>query len=83
MNDSYYSWFFSEKHTFFCKCEICKIMKNIGFTAHQTKMIIRGMQSCHLSGGDAGGTYSDFETEALPDAIEEMEKIFKENKNDH
>jgi len=64
--------------------EIDKIptLELLGFTELQSKMIVAGLRSAHLSGGDGGGPYSDFDDEAFPEAIEEMHDIKAlENKN--
>lgn len=50
---------------------------SLGFSENQSLSIIKGLESCHIDGGDAGGTYTRFEQEALPDAIDEIEKYLK------
>lgn len=59
----------------FCGCDICERFKKLGFNSNQANMVIRGLRSAHMDGGDAGGPYSDFCDEALVNALDVMEEI--------
>lgn|SRR3982750_2168284 len=73
-----------EKFESFSKCNdfLYKYIMNqcvlrlisLGFSENQSISIIKGLENCHISGCDAGGAYTEFEQEALPDAINEIEK---------
>jgi len=52
----------------------------LGFTEKQSKIIITGLRDAHLSGGDGGGPYSDFDDEAFPRVLHCMHKIKEELK---
>lgn len=69
-------WF---NHAFFCDCKVCYRLKKMGFTTEQAKAIIIGLESAHMDGGDAGGPYTEFDKEALHDALTEMEQIMLKN----
>jgi hypothetical protein len=54
---------------------------SLGFNMEQAIIIIAGLREAHLQGGDGGGPYTDFETEAFPECIDMMKKK-KEERDD-
>ena len=76
-NELISSWYFCNTHNFFCGCDNCKKLLNLGFNEVSAKIFTASLELSLYYGGDAGGAYSDFETEALPAVLGVIEKMFR------